>query len=158
MRNPLERRHGPVPQHGAPSIDWVFTIVGAIPIVLAIKAWVVNPYRIPSSSMEPTLHCARNDRPGEVLLDRVLANRFIYHFTEPKRGDIVVFDAPARARALRRGRRLREADRRLPGDTWEEKRGFVYINGKRLTEPYRAERRDFMSHAEREDRARTATS
>ncbi|MGH3041935.1 MAG: hypothetical protein ACRDNG_09410, partial [Gaiellaceae bacterium] len=26
--------------------------------VLAIKAWVVNPYRIPSSSMEPTLHCA----------------------------------------------------------------------------------------------------
>ncbi len=35
------------------------TIVGAIAIVLAIKAWVVNPYRIPSSSMEPTLHCAR---------------------------------------------------------------------------------------------------
>ena len=44
---------------GGSTIDWIVTIVGAIAIVLAIKAWVVNPYRIPSSSMEPTLHCAR---------------------------------------------------------------------------------------------------
>ena len=40
----------------------------------------VKLYRIPSSSMEPTLHCAR---PGPGCLarfsDRVLANRFIYH-------------------------------------------------------------------------------
>ena len=43
------------------TIDWLVTILGAIAIVLAIKAWVVNPYRIPSSSMEPTLHCARPD-------------------------------------------------------------------------------------------------
>ena len=35
------------------------TILGAVAIVLAIKAYVVNPYRIPSSSMEPTLHCAK---------------------------------------------------------------------------------------------------
>ena len=68
------------------AIDWVVTIVGAIAIVLAIKAWVVNPYRIPSSSMEPTLHCARPGSGCEARFsDRVLANRFIYHFREPAR-------------------------------------------------------------------------
>ena len=39
-------------------IDWAMTIVGAVLIVFAVKTWVVNPYRIPSPSMEPTLHCA----------------------------------------------------------------------------------------------------
>ena len=53
--NPLVRLGVPQPWRGI--IDWIVTIVGAIAIVLAIKAWVVNPYRIPSSSMEPTLHC-----------------------------------------------------------------------------------------------------
>ena len=65
--------------------------------MLAIKAWVVNPYRIPSSSMEPTLHCARPARGCEARFsDRVLANRFIYHFRDPHRGDIVVFNTPPR--------------------------------------------------------------
>ena len=36
------------------TLDWILTIAGAILIVLALKHWVVNPYRIPSSSMEPT--------------------------------------------------------------------------------------------------------
>ena len=68
------------------------TIAGAVAIVLAIKAFVVNPYRIPSPSMEPTLHCAR-PAPGcqARFSDRVLANRFLYHLTNPERGDIVVF-------------------------------------------------------------------
>ncbi|MDX6515933.1 MAG: hypothetical protein QOH73_1599, partial [Gaiellaceae bacterium] len=33
------------------TLDWLVTIVGAVAIVLAIKAWVVNPYRIPTPSM-----------------------------------------------------------------------------------------------------------
>jgi signal peptidase I len=81
-------------------IDWVVTIVGAIAIVLAIKAFVINPYRIPSSSMEPTLHCGRPAPDCQARFsDRVLANRFLYHFRKPKRGDIVVFETPAQARA-----------------------------------------------------------
>jgi signal peptidase I len=56
------------------TIDWLVTIIGAIAIVLAIKAWVVNPYRIPSSSMEPTLHCAKPSPGCEARFsDRVLA-------------------------------------------------------------------------------------
>ena len=81
-------------------VDWVVTIVGAIAIVLAIKAWVVNPYRIPSSSMEPTLVCARSATGCESRLsDRVLANRFIYRFSDPERGDVIVFETPPAARA-----------------------------------------------------------
>src|SRR4029078_13596150 len=70
-------------------------MAGAIAIVLAIKAYVVNPYRIPSSSMEPTLHCARPSPGCEARFnDRVIANRFILHFRSPHRGEIVGFDPP----------------------------------------------------------------
>ncbi len=98
MRNPVDRlTHGM--SHGwRVTIDWLVTIVGAIAIVLAIKAWIVNPYRIPSSSMEPTLHCARPGSGCEAgFSDRVLACRFCYHLWSPKRGDIIVFQTPALA-------------------------------------------------------------
>jgi signal peptidase I len=120
------------------TIDWLVTIVGAIAIVLAIKTWVVNPYRIPSSSMEPTLHCARPGPGCEASFsDRVLACRFCYHFESPKRGDIVVFKTPPLA-ATRCGEGGTFVKRLigLPGETLEEKNGFVYIDGRRLDEPY----------------------
>src|SRR5436309_12678585 len=83
-RNPVDRLFPNLPHGWRVAIDWIVTIVGAVAIVLAIKAWVVNPYRIPSSSMEPTLHCARPATGCEASTsDRVLANRFIYHFHPP---------------------------------------------------------------------------
>ena len=63
MRDPLGRVAPGLPRGVRVVLDWVFTIGGAIVIVLALKAWVVNPYRIPSASMEPTLHCGR-PQPG----------------------------------------------------------------------------------------------
>ena len=110
-RNPVDRLTRGLPHGWRVTIDWVVTIVGAIAIVLAIKAWVVNPYRIPSSSMEPTLHCARPANGCEARFsDRVLANRFIYRFRDPKRGEIVVFETPPAAQAaLRRRRHVRQA-------------------------------------------------
>jgi len=138
-----------VPQPWRTAIDWVLTIAGAIAIVLAIKAWIVNPYRIPSSSMEPTLHCARSASGCLARFsDRVLANRFIYHFRNPHRGEIVVFDVPelARARCGAGGVFVKRIIG-LPGELLEEKHGYVYINGKRLKESYiKPERRDFMNH------------
>ena len=89
VRNPVDRLTGRLPRAWRITIDWVVTIVGAIAIVLAIKAWIVNPYRIPSSSMETTLHCARPGTGCDARFsDRVLANRFIYHFKDPARGDV----------------------------------------------------------------------
>ena len=99
LRNPFDRLTEGLPRPWRIAIDWIVTIVGAIAIVLAIKTWVVNPYRIPSSSMEPTLHCARPGAGCEARFsDRVLAYRFIYRFRDPHRGEIVVFNDAARGR------------------------------------------------------------
>ncbi|CAN5185337.1 hypothetical protein BH18ACT12_BH18ACT12_17850 [soil metagenome] len=143
--NPLDRLFPNLPHGWRVAIDWVVTIVGAVAIVLAIKAWVVNPYRIPSSSMEPTLHCARPAAGCEAgTSDRVLANRFIYHFRDPKRGEIVVFKTPplARQECGSEGTFVKRLIA-LPGEVWEERNGFVYVNGKKLNEPYiKPNRRD----------------
>src|SRR5262249_23532044 len=43
-RNPIERLTRNLPRGTRIALDWVVTIVGAVAIVLAIKAWVINPY------------------------------------------------------------------------------------------------------------------
>ena len=138
MRGPIDRATAGLPGPWRTAVDWLVTIVVAVAAVLAIKAWVVNPYRIPSSSMEPTLHCAA-PQPGcaASFSDRVLANRFIYHFREPERGDIVVFETPpeARARCGAEGTFVKRL-LGLPGDRIAVRDGFIYVNGRRLREPY----------------------
>jgi signal peptidase I len=141
--NPVVRMTAGMPRGWRITIDWIVTILGAIAIVLAIKQWVINPYRIPSSSMEPTLHCAR---PGSGCLarfsDRVLANRFIYHFRKPRRGDIVVFKTPPVAAAkCGSGGTFVKRLVGLPGETVQEKSGQIFIDGKKLVEPYVGESR-----------------
>jgi signal peptidase I len=145
VRDPLGRVAPNLPRNVRVVLDWVITIGGAILIVLALKAWVVNPYRIPSSSMEPTLHCARPAQGCEARFsDRVLANRFIYRFRDPKRGEIIVFQTPPAA-ALRCGAGGTFVKRLigLPGEQVSERDGIVYIDGQRLEEPYiKPDRRD----------------
>ena len=141
-RNPVDRLTQGLPHGLRITIDWVVTIAGAIAIVLAIKAWVVNPYRIPSSSMEPTLHCAQPAHGCEARFsDRVLANRFIYHFREPRRGEIVVFVTPPQARArCGAGGTFVKRLIGLPGERvelrLEQGLSYVYVNGRELDEPY----------------------
>ncbi len=144
MRGPIDRLFPNLPHGLRTVIDWVATIVGAVLIVLALKAWVVNPYRIPSPSMEPTLHCARPEPYCEAgSSDRVLANRFIYHFHSPRRRDIVVFHAPEAARRECIGGIFVKRIIGLPGEAWSERNGVTYIDGRRLAEPYVApSRRD----------------
>ena len=143
--NPVDRLTSGLPRGWRITIDWVVTIAGAVAIVLAIKAWAFNPYRIPSSSMEPTLHCARPTSGCEARFsDRVIANRFIYHLHPPRRGDIIVFKTPplAQQRCGAGGTFVKRLIG-LPGETFEERNGFVYINGKKLDEPYvKKDRRD----------------
>ena len=151
-RNPVDKLTRKLPDPWRVAIDWIVTIVGAIAIVLAIKQWVVNPYRIPSSSMEPRLHCAR---PGSGCLagysDRVLANRFVYHFRDPRRGEIIVFETPPEAeQRCGAGGTFVKRLVALPGETWEQRDGFVYIDGRRLPEGYLEEtRRDGQTHPPR---------
>jgi len=125
---------------GRTLLDWLVTIAVAIAFVLVFEAEVAKPYRIPSSSMEPTLHCAR---PGEWCLagsnDRVIANRLAYRFGDPKRGQIVVFKAPPAAARCGPGDGGTTFVKRLiglPGEQVSERDGFVYVDGKRLDDSY----------------------
>jgi len=59
----------------------------ALGLALLIQAFLIKPYQIPSGSMEPTLD----------IHQRILVNRFIYHFTTPSTGDVVVFHPPTGA-------------------------------------------------------------
>jgi signal peptidase I len=117
------------------ALDWIVTIALATAFVLVFEAEVAKPFRIPTGSMEPTLHCAK---PGEdceaTYSDRVVANRLAYRFGDPKRGQIVVFNAPKNACGI--GGTFVKRLIGLPGDTVSEHRGVVSVNGKRLTEPY----------------------
>src|SRR6202034_2807207 len=57
-------------------------IIVALTIALVIKTFVVQPFFIPSSSMEDTL----------LIGDKVLVNKLVYHFRSIQPGDIIVFD------------------------------------------------------------------
>ena len=146
-RNPVDRLTRRLPDPLRVIVDWLVTIVGAVAIVLLVKAYIVNPYRIPSSSMEPTLHCAQPASGCEARFsDRVLANRFIFHIRDPRRGEIVVFDTPDAARVkCGAGGTFVKRIVGLPGETVEVRlergEGYVYINGRKLDEPYLGEGR-----------------
>ena len=146
-RDPLARLFPGLPRGVRVTLDWILTIAGAILIVLALKEWVVNPYRIPSSSMEPTLNCAKGPASPGCLgnsSDRVLACRICLDFGSPSRGDIVVFNTPTEA-ALKCGEGGTFVKRvvGLPGETVHENdKGFISIKKPdtpefvRLKEPY----------------------
>lgn len=129
-----------MPQPWRTAIDWLVTIAVAVAIVLAFQAEVAKPYRIPTSSMEPTLHCAT---PGDFCEgrfdDRVIANRLAYRFGDPERAQVVVFTAPRaadRCEGQSGGSAFVKRIVGLPGELVSERRGVVYIDGQRLVEPY----------------------
>jgi signal peptidase I len=146
----LDRAQSRLPQPWRTVLDWIVTLGVAVAFVLAFEAEVAKPYRIPSSSMEPTLHCAK---PGQWCLaghnDRVIANRLAYRFGDPKRGQIVVFTTPPAAGKCGPGDGGSTFVKRLiglPGDVVSERDGTVYVNGKELHEPYvDSQLRDAMS-------------
>jgi signal peptidase I len=136
----LDRTRSRLPRPWRTIIDWIVTIAVAVGFVLAFQAEVAKPYRIPSSSMERTLHCAR---PGALcearFSDRVIANRLAYRFRDPKRGEIVVFIAPDAADRCGDGDGGSTFVKRLiglPGEIVAERDGVVYIDGGRLLESY----------------------
>jgi len=81
---------------------------------------------IPSGSMEPTLK----------VNDRVLVNKLSYKLHPIHRGDIVVFKRPPSEASDPTIKDLIKRVIGLPGETIEERAGYVYINGVQLKEPY----------------------
>jgi len=108
-------------------------ILIAVVLALFIRTFVVQAFKIPSGSMQPTLQIG----------DHILVNKFIYGVKlpylrttiiplgEPERGDIIVFEYP------------KEPDKDyikrvigLPGDTVAIHSKQVFINGKPLNTKY----------------------
>jgi signal peptidase I len=118
----------------------IATVLAAVGLAIAIQAWVVKPYKIPSGSMEPTL--APRQR---VLVDRIFKSLHI--------GQIVVFHPPQGAEGERCGRphpataacdwpnpeSSQTYIKRVvaaPGDVITIENGHVIRNGQRETDRY----------------------
>ena len=130
-------------------VESALLLVTAIVLAVVLRATVAEAFRIPSESMEPQLDIG----------DRVVVSRLSYRLHDPRRGDVIVFDCPATAgcaqaphealplravhtvmeAVLLREPQPEEYIKRvigLPGDTVQGKDGSVYVNGRRLVEPY----------------------
>jgi signal peptidase I len=129
-------------------VDQVVTLVIAIVIALGIRHFIVEPFRIPSGSMYPTL----------LVGDHLFVNKLAYGpripfteirlpgFGEPRRGDVVVFEV-ARPISKSGQRVIKPVDRSpsgtptedfvkrlvgLPGDKISLKGGQVFVNDEAL--------------------------
>jgi signal peptidase I len=103
--------------------ELILTAVVAFVLVFGfVRPYVVEAYRIPTESMVPTLEVG----------DRVLANKFVYRFTEPERRDIVVFDSVDEGDDQTLIKRVVG----VAGDEIQVQSGVLYVNGEEQEEPY----------------------
>ncbi|MGA1283943.1 MAG: signal peptidase I [Prochlorothrix sp.] len=109
-----------------PWVEGIKTIGLSAVLAFGIRTFIAEARYIPSSSMLPTLQ----------INDRLIVDKVAYRFTEPERGDIVVFN-PTDALIAQN---FRDAFIKriigLPGDVVEVYGGKVYINGQALEENY----------------------
>jgi signal peptidase I len=104
----------------------------AILAAVLLRMFVVQPYYIPSESMEPTLHGCTGCNDDHVLVDK-----FSYRIHDPRQGDIVVFHRPAAANPdVVPEDVLIKRVIALGGDTIEIKKGRVFVNNGLLSEDY----------------------
>jgi signal peptidase I len=119
-------------------IKAALVLCGIAGVLLLVVALTSKTYRVSNAAMEPALHCARPGPGCEAKsADRIVVSRLIYRMRDPHRGDIVAFRAPTRAVACGLGggifvKRIIV----LPGERWAERNGYIYVNGKKLNEPY----------------------
>jgi signal peptidase I len=105
------------------------TVIIAVLAALLLRSFVVQPYYIPSASMEPTLHGCTGCNDDHVLVDK-----FSYRIHGVRVGDIVVFHRPPNADVPEDV--LIKRVIALGGDRIAIKKGRVYVNGLVLDEPY----------------------
>ncbi|XME02847.1 signal peptidase I [Lachnospiraceae bacterium C1.1] len=102
-------------------IEWVAVVVVAVVLAYFVNHFIIVNAIVPSSSMETTIMTG----------DRVIGNRLAYSFSEPERGDIIIFKFPDDESKLYIKRLIG-----LPGETVEIKEGKVFVDGEALDEPY----------------------
>lgn len=105
-------------------VEWGLVLLVAFGLAVGLRTFVIQTYSIPSGSMIPTLQIG----------DRILVDKLSYHLHGVGRGDIVVFSKPPLEQ-----QNINDLVKRvigLPGETISEVGGEIYINGKRLPEPW----------------------
>lgn len=117
-------------------IEWVVVIGGSLAFATLIQAFVVQPFRIPSTSMVPTLKVG----------DRIVVNKLSYKAHDVHRGDVVVFTKPrcntsgtptwANCGLVGDFDDLVKRVIGLPGDHLYIVKSHVYVDGRPLEEPY----------------------
>src|ERR1700749_905921 len=100
---------------------WSRDILVSLAVAFFVITFLYQPVRVEGTSMLPRLH----DQ------DRIFINKFVYHFEDISRGDVVVFYYPRDPSKSYIKRVIA-----LPGDRLEVDEGRVYVNGKRILEPY----------------------
>ncbi len=101
--------------------NWLRDVAISIGASALIITCIYQPVRVEGTSMQPRLH----DN------DRLFINKFVYRFESIQRGDVVVFEYP--------GDHTKSYIKRiiaLPGDRFRVADGVVYVNGRRIEEPY----------------------
>lgn len=93
--------------------SWVSIIVVAAVIALVLNMFIIANSKVPSASMENTIMTG----------DRVVGFRLSYLFSEPKRGDIIIFKFPDDEKFYYVKRIIGE-----PGDIIDIKDGKIYLN------------------------------
>ncbi len=103
-------------------VETALLVLLAFALAQGIKAFIVQPFVIPTGSMRPTI----------MEEDRVLAEKISYRFIrDPQVGDIVVFDDPMSQHPQLIKRVIATA-----GQTVDIRDDVVYIDGEPLDEPY----------------------
>jgi len=129
----LRRRQLSKDKNKSVARDWAEALVVAFVIAMIVRAFILQAYRIPSSSMEDTL----------LKGDHILATKFTYGLTMPfttkkiwgadkmpSRGDIIIFTFPVNHEMDFVKRVIG-----LPGDVIEVRDKKVFVNGKRYEIP-----------------------
>jgi signal peptidase I len=100
----------------------------AFVVALLVRTFVVQTFYVPSDSMEPTLS----------LNDRVLVNKLVYDFRDPRRGEVIVFTAPLDWREDPSQKDFVKRVIGVPGDhvVCCDTKGNLTINGASVPEPY----------------------
>lgn len=102
-------------------LDFLETIVVALSIFVVVYLFFFQPHEVKGSSMEPNFH------DGEYIL----TDKISYRFRLPKRGEVIILKAPNNPDIDYIKRIIG-----LPGESLKVEDGSVFINGKRLNEPY----------------------
>lgn len=100
--------------------NWLKPLLIAAVLALAIRTFLLGPYKIPTGSMRPIL----------MEGDRIFVDKITYRFREPQRGEVIVFKYP-----LDRKKDFVKRLIALGGETVEIRDGQIYINGKHLESP-----------------------